>query len=59
MLDVSGNKFGDEGACAFIKSLHKVYNLVMENCAVTKDGFLTFKEAYTNKDNKVCKALSN
>ena len=53
LLDVSGNKFGNNGAFAFTKCLDKVSKLVMENCAVTKNGFLRFKQAYETFPEKV------
>jgi len=52
MLDVSGNKFGNEGAFAFTTCLHKISKLVMENCAVTKEGFLQFQQAYENSESQ-------
>ena len=53
LLDLSGNKFGDEGAFAFTKCLDKVSRLVMENCAVTMNGFVRFKQAYEIFSKKV------
>ena len=53
MLDVSGNKFGDDGAIAFTTCLHKISKLVMQNCAVTKEGFFRFKHAYENAETEI------
>jgi len=37
LLDLSGNKFGDKGAQAFLPVLGKVKELKINNCGVSQD----------------------